>query len=69
MPTLMELAAGPPTIDVPAACKYLGISTSNGYELIKIDNFPCRVLLVGNRRRVLTASLVAVLRGGTADCG
>lgn len=62
--TLAQIAAGPPTIDVPTACGYLGISRSAGYELIKTGGFPCRVLRVGSRNRVLTASLVAVLRGG-----
>jgi hypothetical protein len=67
MSTLAQIAAGPPTIGVPTACGYLGISKSSGYELIKTGRFPCRVLRVGNRYRVLTASLIAVLRDGIID--
>jgi predicted DNA-binding transcriptional regulator AlpA len=65
--TLAQIAAGPPTIGVPTACGYLGISKSAGYELIKTGGFPCRVLRMGNRSRVLTASLIAVLRDGIVD--
>ena len=64
---LAQIAAGPPTVDVATACRYLGISKSAGYELIKTGGFPCRVLRVGNRNRVLTASLIAVLRNGIID--
>jgi predicted DNA-binding transcriptional regulator AlpA len=59
--TLAEIAVGPPTLDVPTACQHIGISTSHGYNLIGRGEFPCRVLMVGTRRRVVTASLVALL--------
>lgn len=61
--SLAEIAAGAPTLDVATACRHIGISTSYGYELISRGEFPCRVLLVGRRRRVVTASLVALLSG------
>jgi predicted DNA-binding transcriptional regulator AlpA len=65
--TLAQISAEPPTIDVPTACGYLGISKSAGYELIKTGGFPCRVLRVGSRNRVLTTSLIDVLRNGIVD--
>jgi hypothetical protein len=59
--SLADIAAGPPTLDVQTACRQIGISVSYGYELIGRGEFPCRVLMVGTRRRVVTASLVALL--------
>lgn len=58
---LAELAAAPATVDVSTACSYLGISKSHGYALLARGEFPCRVLQLGSRFRVVTASLVSVL--------
>jgi predicted DNA-binding transcriptional regulator AlpA len=59
--TLDDLRNGPPTIDIPTASEALGISRSYGFELAKRGEFPCRVITVGNRLRVVTASLLALL--------
>src|SRR5947209_18617512 len=37
----------PATIDVATACAVLGISRSHGYELLRREQFPCRVLRAG----------------------
>jgi excisionase family DNA binding protein len=64
--TLDEVRALPPTTDVPIASQYLGVSKSYGYELCARGEFPCRVIKVGNRYRVVTASLLALLEGAVA---
>ena len=51
----------PPAVSVEMACRAIGISKSHGYELIKTNRFPCRVIQAGTRSRVVTASLVALL--------
>jgi len=62
-PTLSEIRDWPATVDVRHACSALGISTSWGYELVKRGEFPCKVLTIRNRSRVITASLVVLLEG------
>lgn len=48
----------PPLIDIPTACRALGISRSLGYELARTGDFPIDVLRVGDRvRRVRSADL------------
>lgn len=60
-PTLDEVRAWPATVDVAQACRPFGISRSFGYELAARDEFPARVIKVGGRMRVVTASIVAAL--------
>lgn len=60
-PSLDALRNGPPTVDLPTAAKAIGISRSYAYELVARDEFPARTITVGSKRRVLTASLVALL--------
>lgn len=60
-PTLDEVRAWPATVDIPTACRAIGLSKSHGYELAKRGEYPARVLKVGGRYRVITASIVALL--------
>lgn len=60
-PTLDEVRSWPATVNVRDACRALGISGSWGYQLVAEGQFPCKVLQVGTRTRVVTASLVEVL--------
>ncbi len=60
-PTLSEVQSWPATVDVTSACHALGISKTWGYELIKLGEFPVRLVPVGRRRRVVTADLVRLL--------
>lgn len=61
-PTLDDIKrTWPATVSVEEACAALGISRSYGYELAGRNEFPCRVLTVGTRRRVITAQLVSLL--------
>lgn len=67
--TLDDLRSGPPTLDVPTAARALGISRSYAFELARRGEFPCRVIPVGNRVRVVTASLVALLEDHERKAG
>ena len=60
-PTLDEIRSWPVTVEVGRACRAIGISSSWGYQLIASNEFPCRVIKVGHRSRVVTASLLALL--------
>ena len=62
-PTLAEIETWPATVPVPFACSALGISKSWGYQLVVQHEFPCKVITIGKRSRVVTASLVALLKG------
>lgn len=60
-PTLDEIKSWPVTVEVRRACRAIGISSSWGYQLIASDEFPCRVIRIGHRSRVVTSSLLALL--------
>lgn len=60
-PTLDEVRQWPATVDVSLACRALGVSRSHGYDLLARGEFPAKVLPVGNRHRVVTASLIRLL--------
>ena len=60
-PTLAEIRMWPATVDIAAAARALGVSRSHAYALVDRGEFPARVLSVGRRLRVVTASLIAVL--------
>ncbi|EPY92500.1 hypothetical protein K530_52925 [Streptomyces noursei CCRC 11814] len=38
-----------------------------GYDLIRNGQFPCRVLRIGRKTRVVTASLLRVLESGDPE--
>jgi predicted DNA-binding transcriptional regulator AlpA len=52
-------------VDVPTAAAAFGISRSHAYELIIRDEFPAKVIRVGNRYRVITASVIRAPSDGT----
>lgn len=56
-----ELDRLPPVIDLATAGRALGIGRTKAYELARTDEFPCRVLRVGNSYRVPTAFLRELL--------
>ena len=60
-PTLAEVTAWPATVSLTEANRAFGISKSHGYDLAARNAYPAKVLRVGGRIRVLTASLVKVL--------
>lgn len=60
-PTLSEIQRWPASVDVPTAATAFGISRSHAYELITRGQFPAKIIRVGNRYRVITASIVRAL--------
>jgi predicted DNA-binding transcriptional regulator AlpA len=60
-PTLDEIKDWPATVSVRRACDALGYSASWGYQLIAQGEFPCRVIKVGTRSRVVTRSLLELV--------
>lgn len=64
-PTLDEIRRWPASVDVPVAATAFGISRSHAYELVARDAFPAKVIHVGSRYRVITASIIQALSAGT----
>ena len=60
-PTLDAIRGWPATISVREAADALGYSHSWAYQLVAQDEFPCKVIKVNQRARVVTSSLVALL--------
>jgi predicted DNA-binding transcriptional regulator AlpA len=65
-PTLEEIRSWPATVPVPDGGRALGYSASWSYQLVAQGEFPCKVITVGRRSRVVTASLLAMLDAGPA---
>lgn len=64
VPTLDEIrTTWPATVSIATAAPVFGISKSYFHQLIARGEAPCRVLKIGTRCRVVTASMVAVLGG------
>jgi hypothetical protein len=63
-PTLADVQAWPATVNVPKACKAIGVSPAHGYALAARGDFPAKIIKVGGSYRVVTASLVALLSSG-----
>jgi len=61
MPTLSEIHKWPATVNVPRAGLAFGLSRSHAYELASRGEFPARVIKVGGRYRVVTASIIRAL--------
>ncbi|MEU0723126.1 helix-turn-helix domain-containing protein [Streptomyces sp. NPDC006140] len=62
-PTLDEIRSWPATVSVPKAATALGVSKSHLYELIRRGEAPVKLVPLGGRHRVITASLVRLLEG------
>jgi hypothetical protein len=56
-----EVLALPATIDLPTACRALGLGRTLGYQLAQRGEFPCPVLRIGRRYLVPTAGIHALL--------
>jgi predicted DNA-binding transcriptional regulator AlpA len=67
LPTLKEIRElWPATVDVPAAGVVFGLSRSHSYELVSRGKFPAKVIKVGSRYRVVTASIIDALSSEAA---
>jgi hypothetical protein len=62
--TLAAVKKWPPTVSVTEAARALGVSRASAYTAISAGEFPVATIQVNQKRRVLTASLIAVLEGG-----
>jgi len=51
----------PPTLGIPQAARYLGISRATAYRLAACGELPVRVVRVGNSYRVPTTPLLELL--------
>lgn len=63
-PTLDEVRGWPATVSLADAALALGVSRSQMYKLARASSAPVQILDLG-AKRVVTASLVRVLEGGT----
>jgi predicted DNA-binding transcriptional regulator AlpA len=59
--TLAEVRKLPAACRVEDAAAALGVGRATAYELIAAGTFPARVLPVGRRLKVVTASLIELL--------
>jgi excisionase family DNA binding protein len=59
--TLSELRLWPATVDVSTAAAAFGISRSHAYELVARGEFPAKIIRIGRRYRVITASIIRAL--------
>ncbi|MGN5380988.1 helix-turn-helix domain-containing protein [Streptomyces lasalocidi] len=62
-PTLDEIRSWPATVSVAKAATALGVSKSHLHELIRRGEAPVKLVPLGGRHRVITASLVRLLEG------
>ncbi|MFF2522293.1 helix-turn-helix transcriptional regulator [Streptomyces liangshanensis] len=61
VPTLAEVRSWPATVGVAQAALALGVSKSHLYDLVRRGESPVRIVPLGTRHRVVTASLVCLL--------
>jgi hypothetical protein len=54
------------TVDLMTAARALGLGRTKAYELAKRDQFPCRVIRIGEVYRIPTPGLLELL-GVTAE--
>lgn len=64
--TISDLHDLPVTVDLMTAARALGIGRTKAYELARNDEFPCRIIRIGDLYRVATADLIRLL-GSTLD--
>ncbi|KAB8186030.1 helix-turn-helix domain-containing protein [Microbispora catharanthi] len=59
--TLAEVQALPAVIPLLLAARALGLSRNTAYRLVQRDEFPCRVIKVGDTYRVPTIELLVLI--------
>ena len=63
--TISQLRASA-TVDLMTAASALGLGRTKAYELARRDQFPCRVIRIGETYRIPTTGLLELL-GAAAD--
>ena len=66
MPVTITQLRARATFDLMSAACGLGLGRTKAYELAKHDQFPCRVIRIGDTYRVPTSGLLELL-GVTAE--
>jgi len=61
MPVTIAQLRARATVDLMTAACALGLGRTKAYELAKQDEFPCRVIRIGDSYRVPTAGLLELL--------
>ena len=59
--TMEELLALPVSVDLVTAGRAFGLGRTKAHEMARANQFPCRVLRVGNRYRVPRSAIFEVL--------
>ncbi|MEU5429794.1 helix-turn-helix transcriptional regulator [Streptomyces sp. NPDC020799] len=59
--SLEELRGLPTAVSVVTAARALGVSRDTAYKLVRAGTFPAQTFMVGETRKVATASLWKVL--------
>jgi excisionase family DNA binding protein len=57
----LDLAALPPTVDLPTAARLLGIGRTMAYQLVREGRWPTPVIYAGRKIRIPSAPLRALL--------
>jgi hypothetical protein len=61
MPVTISQLRATPTVDLMTAATALGLGRTKAYELARRQQFPCRVIRIGETYRVPTAGLLQLL--------
>jgi predicted DNA-binding transcriptional regulator AlpA len=57
----LDLASLPPTLDLMAAARLLGVGRTVAYELVREGQWPTPIIRAGRKIRVPTAPLLSLL--------
>jgi len=66
MPVTISQLRTSATVDLMTAARALGLGRTKAYELARREQFPCRVIRIGETYRIPTAGLLELL-GVTAE--
>ena len=61
MPVTISQLRASATVDLMTAARALGMGRTKAYELARSDQFPCRVIRIGDTYRIPTAGLLELL--------
>lgn len=61
MPVTITQLRASTTVDLMTAARALGLGRTKAYELARNDQFPCRVIRIGETYRIPTAGLLELL--------
>jgi hypothetical protein len=61
MPVTIAQLRASATVDLMTAARALGLGRTKAYELARRDQFPCRVIRIGETYRIPTAGLLELL--------